>query len=680
MKQKLLFILLVLPLCFGFSKTKYTYYVVQQAPIDTATTYVFPNSEYIYRVSIKEVINGNLPASFTGTLENGLFTSNGKATIDKIPGFYDLAVKWNDIPNVYSKISITGVSTDTANVVLQKGRAQIAKLIASLKGQTPNLVVTGGNPPMATKPQLNAQVLEDVIYPGIYEKNILGVMTNKTARKFEWTLPKGWTTADGQHSGTFITNPDVKQIAVIPNYFTPGAIQVRAVNDIGSAFSDVGTQNFDRGFSFTNYPTSAIPFGQVSTYTFAVTPIAGVSFEWNVPAGWQINGQGNVLEGVGLNSISVTTTGFCANSSVVQVRLKKDAEVSDWFTCPYPGVSQPTITNGTSTIYQYEDANFSLSNISVSGINSISWSGDGVLVLNNQGVNSKIVFTKSGTIELKATVVLAGCSTPIIRSKSVVVNPSRLSISGPSQICSSSATFTIDNLSTGATVAWSSNGLTPYSGTGTSFTASPVNYAGAGYVRATITIGSSTFAITKNLELNGYTFIDGPDEEYLSTGKAYFTMDESVTVSQWTVNGVVMHPAMPNTLILSPLSNYYPGSVMITCTGTTNCGTFTAIKNFEVIDDMGYSLYPNPASDQVQITMLDTSSSSLQATSTASSTNATANSHSVRVLDVYGSVVYSDTKAGKQFNLPTSKLGNGVYNVIISNGNKVYQKKLIVRH
>lgn len=176
-------------------------------------------------------------------------------------------------------------------------------------------------------------------------------------------------------------------------------------------------------------------------------------------------------------------------------------------------------------------------------------------------------------------------------------------ISGPSTVCDQ-ATYTIDNLPQGATVQWSAINFIPASGTGTSFTAIAKNGAGQDRIRATITLPSgNTIPLSLNVDLNGYAPIDGPDEGYISQKRAYFTMPEDIVISQWMVNGIVMHPDTPNRLILSPLSQYYPGNVLISCTGISDCGTFTATKDFQVIDDTGglYLIYPNPASTSFRI-------------------------------------------------------------------------------
>ena len=190
-----------------------------------------------------------------------------------------------------------------------------------------------------------------------------------------------------------------------------------------------------------------------------------------------------------------------------------------------------------------------------------------------------------------------------INSGLLTTNTSKFpSISGPSSLCyNQSGTFSINNLPTGATVSWYANGLSPYTGTGTTFTASPDMYAGLGYVRATVTFGGNVFTLQKDLTLNGYVPIEGPDEAYLSEKKAYFPIDASSGI-QWRINGVVVTPSIPNRLIVL-LNSYYPGSVFITCTVSTPCGTFEASKSLEIIDDYGFLVYPNPATDLLTVSL-----------------------------------------------------------------------------
>jgi hypothetical protein len=47
---------------------------------------------------------------------------------------------------------------------------------------------------------------------------------------------------------------------------------------------------------------------------------------------------------------------------------------------------------------------------------------------------------------------------------------------------------------------------------------------------------------------------------------------------------------------------------------------------------------------------------------------------------MFGAVVYSERKQGKKFNISTSSLRNGIYYVIVSDGENIAREKLIIKH
>lgn len=665
-------------LCAIGANDTYTYNLVKPNN-KTIEEYVYPAMAkyYDYTIQLSPIQDGSGKGLFEVTLTNGKFSDDGTSKKTNVGENITFGVTWNDVANATGTVKISKATPIDTAIVLKAGTSiEISHKIASLKGQTPGMSISG-NPPMGSKQTITAQITLEATYPNIYEYNVIDGNTLLKAECYEWTLPANWS-AVGQAGTTFILGAQQKSIIITPDNFTSGAVKVRALNLQKTAGSETRSYTLDRGFSFTAFPTS-ISIGDNSPKTFSTTLLSGITYEWSAPFEWKINGQGNTLEGLNMNSVNITPA-FCSFGDMkVRVRLKKDGVVSSWFNFPsYQGISQPTISSVTQTAYQYEDANFSLSNISVGGVNSVTWSGDGVLVLNNQGLNSKLVFTKSGTIELKAEVVLAGCSTSVIVSKSVVVNTNRLSISYSSQSCSGPFTFTINNLTSGATVAWKSNGLTPYSGIGSSFTDSSIMYAGAGYARATITIGSSNFDINQDLVLNGYVPIEGPEEIYLSGVKEYYTMPEEVVVNQWSINGVVVHSAMPNRLIIYPISKYFPGGVLISCLATSDCGVFEATKVFQIIDDINggnYMLYPNPANNSFSIQQNTTSG--LQSTTLL--TNETENNGLSVVIYNDQSQVVCKQKVKENEPINIHQLRNGTYIVHITKDSKIYKTKLTIK-
>lgn len=335
-------------------KTTYTYNLVQTSPktvIEEQKHYAYPGTTYQFIINIANY-NGFAIGDFDLELTNGKF-EDGKTT-KRVQNATPILVNWKDTSNVNAKIKISlATPNDTANVILKKGIGEISYYkIASLKGQTPVLYFNGNpNQSIGNKQQFTA-IVNDMIYPGIKD-TIFGVITDRKVKYFEWTLPTGWKTTQNQ-TGTFLTGQGVKQINVIPDYVNNGVIKVRGVNDLYTGFSETSSFTADRGFSYTNYPAS-ITFGDLSPKTFSTSLFNGITYEWSAPTGWQINGLGNSLEALNLNSVSVTPA-FCliGGDAKVKVRLKKSGEVSAWYDfAECQGVIFPTITTNVTTVYQY---------------------------------------------------------------------------------------------------------------------------------------------------------------------------------------------------------------------------------------------------------------------------------------------------------------------------------------
>lgn len=255
------------------------------------------------------------------------------------------------------------------------------------------------------------------------------------------------------------------------------------------------------------------------------------------------------------------------------------------------------------------------------------------------------------------------------------VNAILPTISGPSELCyNQTDTFSV-NLPTGATVSWQTNGLsTPTYITNSSFTASPLMYAGTGYVRATVTIGQTVFTIQKDLTLNGYVPIDGPDVAYLSQKKAYFTIDASSGI-QWRINGVAVTPSIPNRLIV-PLNSYYPGSVLITCTVTTSCGTFEASKSLEIIDDYEFLMYPNPATDLLTVSLASPAKSG-ESTAIELAVPETVEPYSIQLWNERSGLVKTVETDKSTVQIPLHGLPKGMYYVHVKRDKNITKKQIL---
>jgi len=231
---------------------------------------------------------------------------------------------------------------------------QFSYKIASLKGKVPDVTLSNSNPSMGDTQAITAQLWSDMEFTGIYESNMVGSATLK-ADNYEWTIPSGWkAVASGTKTGTFTLSAAASKngISITPDNFTTGEVKVRAMNALGSAGSEYKTFPMDRGgFKFITYPPS-IAYGDNTPRTFSVTAFAGVTYDWSIPPGWQISGQG---------SNSVTITPSICSFDTIKVRLKKDNDTSQWLNCPMQITSFPDISSSSSTANQYDLFTFTLS-------------------------------------------------------------------------------------------------------------------------------------------------------------------------------------------------------------------------------------------------------------------------------------------------------------------------------
>jgi subtilisin family serine protease len=259
---------------------------------------------------------------------------------------------------------------------------------------------------------------------------------------------------------------------------------------------------------------------------------------------------------------------------------------------------------------------------------------------------------------------------------SAALNAILPTISGPSELCTNqSGTFSV-NLPTGATVSWQTNGLsTPANITYNSFTASSLLYAGAGYVRATVTIGQTLFTLQKDLVLNGYVPIEGPDEAYLSENKAYFTMDDGLTVLNWKINGQLVTPSNPHRLIVL-LNKYYPGDVLITCTVSTLCGTFEASKSLIIIDDYEFLMYPNPTTDLLTVSLASPAKTVDNAT-IAQTVYETVEPYSIQLWNEHSGLVKIVETDKSTIQIPLHGLPKGMYYVHLIKDKNTVKKQIL---
>ena len=198
-------------------------------------------------------------------------------------------------------------------------------------------------------------------------------------------------------------------------------------------------------------------------------------------------------------------------------------------------------------------------------------------------------------------------------------NPSTLNgislyrISGPSIVCSSGASFTVNNLPTGATILWN-QGL--YLSRTSAQGANPCNFtstgSGSSWVRATLVMGTDSVTLANKVLWSGVPRVEvsGASEGYTGGSYTFYAnpaQGSQTTSYQWTLsppydgNYIYGYGDWANTSFNYPGGGYF----QVGCTGHNNCGDGIMGTAYILISENGldYIVSPNPASTTVTISV-----------------------------------------------------------------------------
>jgi len=281
-----------------------------------------------------------------------------------------------------------------------------------------------------------------------------------------------------------------------------------------------------------------------------------------------------------------------------------------------------------------------------------------------------------------------------LRIHSTILNSSIFSsrsykpnVTGPSLVCSSVSTFTLNNLPSGYTVSWTnSTNLTLSSSSGNT----AVFYAigsGTGFIQATVNSTCGSIPLPQH-----NVWVGEPPVPSLYSNQSYtiyvsgdiYIYDANVDTYggliqnnfQWTWDSDGACCIYPMSAGSAMFYGAYAGSFRIRASAENACGS-TGWSDPVVVDviEEGFMLSPNPASEHVEVTIAPEASK----TAIVSKETVVAKTYSVRIFNSYGTQVYSSQKLGNKFNIPTSNLNDGVYVVEVSDGKNVNRKQLVVK-
>ncbi len=129
----------------------------------------------------------------------------------------------------------------------------------------------------------------------------------------------------------------------------------------------------------------------------------------------------------------------------------------------------------------------------------------------------------------------------------------------------------------------------------------------------------------------------------------------------------------------------YPDYGTVRVSITNACGT-SGYSGITVYPGSGcggyYSLYPNPASDNVTILINEDTSVAVTSDSEITNTDKTNEpaKYTIRIFSSQGTLLSTVTRAGKSFTIPLNNLRDGIYVIEVNDGKNSYRQQLIVKH
>jgi hypothetical protein len=266
--------------------------------------------------------------------------------------------------------------------------------------------------------------------------------------------------------------------------------------------------------------------------------------------------------------------------------------------------------------------------------------------------------------------------------------PTQMSISGPWLLCSSGASYTIINPVVGALTWQMSSNISYVSGTNPAiFRANGYGY-GPGWIQAyydglpgpIINVWSGTYESTPVTGQSGVC----PNSIYNYTAQipgAYSSVSWTYP-SNWMKNNQYQ-----NTVTLqTPMYNPAYGAVRVSI--TNQCGTsgYSGLTVYPGSCPHYFTIYPNPASNDITITMIDNSTYSTATDTIITNVNSNISTSDVpinftiRIYNSQSALISSIKRSGTSFSVPLTNMRDGSYIIEVSDGKTSYTQTLIVKH
>ncbi|MEA1896256.1 MAG: T9SS type A sorting domain-containing protein, partial [Bacteroidota bacterium] len=261
------------------------------------------------------------------------------------------------------------------------------------------------------------------------------------------------------------------------------------------------------------------------------------------------------------------------------------------------------------------------------------------------------------------------------------------SITGPSLVCTSGATFTLHNRPPGTTVTWSSDfGLGPVSGQGTdNYTVQAISndYRAPSAVKATIAQNGNTCndpVLQKNVWVGRpglpVTTPDGDPPMEVIYGRSYLVRlfhppGAEASTGVWSANGsITITSGNTGSGIVFKVTGWDYGQWKVNT--SNSCGISDTYTGAVYMPMWKFNMYPNPAADYVEIKAEKKEYDTKDIVS---------DSYEVKILNTMKSLVYQSAKTDQPLlRISTKSFINGIYFVHITAGEQIEVKQLIINH
>jgi len=333
--------------------------------------------------------------------------------------------------------------------------------------------------------------------------------------------------------------------------------------------------------------------------------------------------------------------------------------------------------------------------INISGA-TYSWSGDDYYVC---GSGSTYVGTVTGLkttsgyplgdVKVEITSSYSNTTVKGDRKNYITVYPwttePTISASGGSRlVCSSGLAFYVNNAPAGSTIEWTCGSyLSRVSAQGSNPCTFSSTGDGSSWVNAIVhpsTCGGIQLSQYNVWSGKPVLNVSGPDEGYIYNTYTFYA--NPGTYSSPTDYDWVLNPLYNN--VVHDYGSYadidfydaYEG-YQVVCRAKNTCSSGAwgdwSLTNIDIYEGEKFLLSPNPASESVTISLKQISLPEMKVEELNSI-------YSVKIVDIYGNLLYSTVKSGSSFAIPVSNLADGNYFVQVINGKKISILKLVVKH